>query len=187
MEAILRRIIEREGGFVNDPDDPGGATKYGVTQGTLSAWRRRSVSVDDVRRLGKTEAMEIFAQKYFYSPGLDQLPAALHEPMLDFSVHSGPARAIKILQRAAGCQADGVIGPGTLRVVKSHDPDELACKLCCRRRDFLFRLAARRRQSRKYFRTKRGRKGGWLRRVEEFLPPEDRWSLAEFDKRTGGW
>jgi len=74
IEEMTAEIVRREGGFVNDPDDPGGATKYGVTIHTLRALRGRA-TVDDVKALTEAEAVEIFKGQYFERPKINQLPA----------------------------------------------------------------------------------------------------------------
>ena len=70
IEEMTAEIVRREGGFVNDPDDPGGATKYGVTIHTLRALRGRA-TVDDVKALTEAEAVEIFKGQYFERPKIN--------------------------------------------------------------------------------------------------------------------
>ena len=70
IEEMTAEIVRREGGFVNDPDDPGGATKYGVTIHTLRALRGRA-TVDDVKALTEAEAVEIFKGQYFERPEIN--------------------------------------------------------------------------------------------------------------------
>lgn len=118
VEAIIGDVLRKEGGYVNHPADRGGPTNYGVTQATLSAWRGRKASIDDVKNLSLAEAREIYARNYFERPGLGTLPDAIQGHILDISVHSGPARAVKLLQRALknlghDVAEDGQIGPVT--------------------------------------------------------------------------
>lgn len=116
----LDQLINREGGFVDDPNDNGGATKYGITQKTLSLWRAREVTVDDVAMLTKREAREIYYAWYYIKPGIDSLPCALQPILFDMSANHGPSRAIKILQDALACHGypvgkiDGKLGQKTL-------------------------------------------------------------------------
>ena len=82
VSQIAAAIIDREGGFVNDPDDPGGATNYGVTIGTmrrlgLDLTGDGQVTVRDVERLSKAQAVQIFLDHYFKAPRLDHLPLSL--------------------------------------------------------------------------------------------------------------
>ena len=103
IHDIADEIVAREGGFVNDPDDPGGATKHGVTIGTL---RRLGldldgdgdVDTDDVRAVSRDRARQIFLRDYFAKPGLDRLPESLQATVFDMQVNAG-ANAVKILQR----------------------------------------------------------------------------------------
>ena len=114
-ETIIEDILEREGGYINLPADHGGATNFGITKATLSQYRGRPVSVDEVQRLTRTEALEIYFKLYVEKPGFllirdDQLRALL----VDYGVNSGPVTAIKELQSAVGTDPDGVLGPRTL-------------------------------------------------------------------------
>lgn len=111
MDAV---IFPNEGGFVNDPRDPGGATNLGITRATLAASRGRPVSVAEVRALDKAEAREIYRAAYAKPIGFDCLPAGLDCALLDFAVNSGPARAIRSLQKVAGVDQDAQMGAKTL-------------------------------------------------------------------------
>ena len=100
---IAEEIVAREGGFVNDPDDPGGATKYGVTLATMQRLgldldRSGTVTVADVRRLSKAQAVEIFLEHYYLRPRIAELPQALRASVFDMYVNAG-ANAVRILQR----------------------------------------------------------------------------------------
>ncbi len=82
VRQIAEEIVAREGGFVNDPDDPGGATNHGVTLHTmrrlgLDLTGDGTVTVDDVRRLTRAQAVDIFISHYFQRPRIAQLPEAL--------------------------------------------------------------------------------------------------------------
>ena len=126
VQAIAEAIVAREGGFVNDPDDPGGATNFGVTIHTmrrlgLDLTGDGQVSVADVRRLRQAEAVRIFVEEYFRKPRIDWLPAPLQASVFDMSVNAG-ANGVKILQRLVTgmgfpCAVDGAIGPKTRRAV----------------------------------------------------------------------
>ncbi|MEM9127363.1 MAG: holin-associated N-acetylmuramidase [Pseudomonadota bacterium] len=199
VREIAADIVAREGGFVDDPDDPGGATKYGVTIHTL---RRLGldltddgrVDAADVRALNHHQAIDIFVRHYFEKPRIDTLPAALHATVFDMHVNAG-VQAVKILQRLLcdmGYQVveDGVIGPQTADAcAKAARPDvvQLRDAYGVARRNYYFRLADRRRASRKYARTRAGGKGGWIRRAEEFLSPGYHLSDADFQKRVAAW
>jgi lysozyme family protein len=91
---IAETIVAREGGYVNDPDDPGGATKYGVTIGTmrrlgLDLTGDGRVSVADVRALSRDQAVDIFITHYFERPQITELPTSLQASVFDMYVNAG--------------------------------------------------------------------------------------------------
>lgn len=199
VRAMAREIVAREGGFVNDPDDPGGATNYGVTIGTM---RRLGldldgdgdVDVEDVRALTVDKAVEIFLSHYFTRPGLAGLPGDLQPSAFDMYVNAG-ANAVKILQRllvdmGEAVAVDGVIGPQTLTATRrAYDraPAEFVDAYGIARRNYYFAIADRRPASRKYARTRAGGKGGWIKRAEEFISPRYHMTDAEFRARVASW
>src|SRR6056297_3752227 len=106
VRAIAEEIVRREGGYVNDPDDPGGATKHGVTIHTM---RRLGLDLDgdgqvtaqDVQRLSWDQALSIFLEHYYTRSRIDELPTPLQASVFDMYVNAG-AQAVKILQRLLG-------------------------------------------------------------------------------------
>lgn len=116
IEKYITRIIEREGGFVDHPSDKGGPTKFGITLTTLSEWRKKDVSKDDVNNLQTAEAYEIYKTKYLLNSGINNIADDhLKALMLDAAVNHGISRAVKFLQEALKIQQDGVIGPVTIQ------------------------------------------------------------------------
>jgi lysozyme family protein len=199
VAQMARDIVRREGGYVNDPDDPGGATNYGVTIHTM---RRLGLDLDgngrvdarDVKALSQDQAVQIFLQHYFHAPRIDRLPKALQPTVFDMYVNAG-ANAVKILQRLinqmdADLRVDGKIGPMTARACHNafdRAPDHMVDAYGIARRNYYFRLADRRPASRKYARSRKGGKGGWITRAEEFISPKYHLSRAEFNQRTVSW
>jgi lysozyme family protein len=199
VRQIAREIIAREGGFVDDPDDPGGATKHGVTLHTL---RRLGLDLDgdadidraDVEQISLALAEEIFVTEYFDRPGIARLPEPLHSTVFDMQVNAG-ANAVKILQRLVSamgfpCAADGVIGPQTLAAVQaafSAAADFLADAYGIERRNYYFVLADQRASARKYVVTRKGGKGGWITRAEAFIAPKYHLTPAQFKARIAAW
>lgn len=199
VEDLAQDIVAREGGYVNDPDDPGGATKFGVTIHTA---RRLGMDLDengqvdarDVKRITKEQAVDIFLKEYFYKPKIDTLPKSIQASVFDMFVNSG-GNAIRILQRllcslGAKVKVDGSIGAQTrlacqwaLRVAPDHFVDAYGIE----RRNFYYGLADQRRASRKYARARSGGKGGWIKRAEEFLAPRYHYSLTEHKNRVAKW
>ncbi len=199
VETIADEIIAREGGYVDDPDDPGGATKYGVTLGTL---RGLGVDLDgdgdtdaeDVRRLTRAQARGIFLEHYFERPGIAQLPEALHATVFDMQVNAG-ANAVKILQRLLNdmghrIAVDGAIGPRTAEaahLAQASAPNHLTDAYGIARRNYYYAIADGRPASRKYARRRDGGKGGWIRRAEEFISPRYHLTEDEHRRRTASW
>ncbi len=199
VQDIAREIVVREGGFVNDPDDPGGATKYGVTIGTmrrlgLDLDRDGRVGLRDVRMLTLERAEAIFIRHYYEKPSIDKLPEALRPSVFDMYVNAG-SNAVKILQRllrlmGQDVAVDGAIGPQTVAAALAAwraGPDHLVDAYGIARRNYYFRLADRRPASRKYARTVAGGKGGWIKRAEVFISPRYHMTGAEFQARVASW
>lgn len=199
VQQIADDIVAREGGFVNDPDDPGGATNYGVTIATLRGLefdvdRDGDVDVDDVIGLTKDDARSIFVRHYFERPSLDLLPEPLQATVFDMYVNAG-ANAVKILQqllRDMGHQVDvdGVIGPQTAASAEAAfaaAPYHLVDAYGIARRNYYYRLADGRSASRKYARRQDGGKGGWILRAEEFISPRYRLTDREHSARVAKW
>lgn len=196
---IATEIVAREGGYVNDPDDPGGATKYGVTIHTmrrlgLDLTGDGQVSVADVTALTQAQAVEIFIYHYFNAPRIDALPQPLQATVFDMHVNAG-ANAIKLLQRLLNdmgqdVAVDGKIGPHTVRATYAayqDAPDHIADAYSIARRAYYYTLADRRPASRKYARRRDGGKGGWIKRAEEFLSPHYHLSATEHRRRVSSW
>jgi len=196
---IAEEIVAREGGFVNDPADPGGATKYGVTIGTMQRLGldldgSGTITVADVRRLTKAQAVEIFLDHYYLRPRIAELPEELRASVFDMYVNAG-ANAVRILQRllcdmGQVVEVDGVLGPRSLEAARraaKAAPDHIADAYAIARRNYYFRLADQRPASRKYARTRSGGKGGWILRAEEFMSPRYRLTAGEFAERVSAW
>ena len=199
VQRLAEEIVQREGGYVNDPSDPGGATNFGVTIHTmrrlgLDLTGDGRVTTADVRKLTRTQAVDIFINHYFEKPRISQLPQALHASVFDMYVNAG-SNAVKILQRLVSkmgfiCTADGAIGPNTISAVaQAYDsaPDHLADAYAIERRNYYFRLADKRPASRKYARTRAGGKGGWIARAEVFMSAKYHLSTEQFQKRIAKW
>ncbi len=194
INTLLDELIKREGGFVNDPDDPGGATKYGITIGTLSNYRGYRVKVSDVRNLTQREARQIYVSRYLERPRIDELPASIIPNVFDMYVNAG-RNAIKLLQgilREFGedISIDGIIGDQTIAAACRVDGQAgtyLNDAYAIARRNYYYDLAERRPKSRKYARTRSGGKGGWIRRAEEFMSKKYHYSNAEHQSRVLKW
>ena len=199
VEQLAREIVAREGGWVNDPADPGGATKHGVTLATL-----RRVGMDltgdgrvteaDLRRLSPDQAARVFVQHYFRAPRIDALPSVLQPSVFDMQVNAG-SQAIRILQKLLAemghpCAVDGVLGPqaiGAARAAAALAPDHIADAYGIARRNYYYALGDARPASRKFCRRRDGGKGGWIVRAEAFISPAYHLTDAQHRARTAAW
>ncbi|MCA0272866.1 MAG: peptidoglycan-binding protein [Proteobacteria bacterium] len=199
VNDIAMEIVAREGGYVNDPDDPGGATKHGVTLKTLRSLGvdltgDGRVEVEDLRRLTPDKAAEIYVEHYYRRTGIALLPEALQASVFDMYVNAGN-HAVRILQRLLNemghsLAVDGGLGAKTAEAAQAaagDDPALLADAYGIARRNYYYALAETRPQSRKYARRRDGGKGGWIVRSEEFISPRFRLSEAEHRERTASW
>src|SRR5690348_2114856 len=118
FEKSLSCVLQHEGGYVNSPHDPGGATNKGVTIATFRRYVDKSGTVDDLKHLTTAQAATVYRKQYWNAICGDDLPDGVDYSVFDFAVHSGPARAAKYLQAIVGVKADGKIGPQTLEAVK---------------------------------------------------------------------
>ena len=112
---MFDRLISREGGekLTNDPVDPGGVTKFGISQ--------RANPTIDVKNLTYEKAKLFYVKEIFEKNNLHQLPKVLQEVVFDFCVHSGSGTAIRYLQKILGVQQDGVIGSATLAAISPNN------------------------------------------------------------------
>ncbi len=133
----LLKLLSHEGGYVNDPQDPGGMTNLGVTKKVWEAWVGRTVSKADMQALTPVAVGPLYKVKYWDKIRGDDLPSGLDYCVFDFAVNSGVGRASKTLQAAVRTTVDGMIGKGTLEAVKQADPVKLIDELCSRRQMFL--------------------------------------------------
>lgn len=163
FQTCLAETLRWEGGFSNDPLDPGGPTNRGVTIAVFAAWRgvtvtpeNRDFLVAELRAMSHADAAQIYRRQYWEPVGADQLPPPLALAVFDFAVNSGTIRAVRHLQAVLGCTVDGHIGRVTLTAAQQcENPLQMALLLNERRRAYLRKLST-------FFRFGRG----WLRRVD---------------------
>lgn len=156
FDACLPRILKHEGGYVDHPKDPGGATNKGVTLATYSDWLGRKATKDELKAIPANHVSAIYRDRYWKTAACDALPEGLDGVVFDLAVNSGPGRAKKMLQQAAGVEADGQVGPATLSAIKRLGAKVAITKLCAAREAFYRGLPT--------FATF-GR--GWLNRLDE--------------------
>lgn len=155
--SSLAAVLVHEGGFVCNPNDPGGATCKGVTQAVYDDWRAsHGLAAQTVREIAEAEVEAIYFNLYWHAIQGDELPSGVDYCCFDFAFNSGPNRAARFLQRVCGVAEDGKIGPATLAAAKTVPPVRLIDKLCDARLQFLQSLPTW-----KFF----GK--GWSRRVTD--------------------
>ena len=150
FDEAFKALIGHEGGYVNDPKDPGGETKFGVS--------KRAYPGEDIAGLTLERAKALYLRDYWDVIHADELPKHVRFAVFDAAVNSGVRQAIKWLQRAVGVNDDGVIGHKTLSAVVAMDPYKLVAVFNGQRLKFMTELNT--------FHVF-GR--GWARRVAENL------------------
>ena len=139
-------LLKAEGVESNDPHDPGGLTRFGISQ--------RAHPDVSVAALTEAEAIEIYRLRYWSAYRLDRLPPVIAIAVLDAAVNQGPRPAIRMLQHAVRVEMDGIIGAQTIAACYRADPDELLAGYCARRAVYYANLSTF------------GRFGvGWMRRL----------------------
>jgi len=111
FETCLPVILAAEGGFINDPHDPGGATNLGVTQRTLSSWLGRPATLAEIRALAPATVAPIYRARYYEPSYAGDCPPGVELMVFDEAVNQGVGRAIQSLRTALGVSADGCFGP----------------------------------------------------------------------------
>lgn len=153
----LAKVLVHEGGYVNDPVDPGGATNKGVTQAVYDGWRRsHGQPPQSVKALNADEVAGIYRMLYWDRIRGDDLASGVDYAVFDFAVNSGTHRAATFLQACAGVATDGMIGKQTLDAVQRMGAERAINALCDRRLGFLQRLKI-------FWRFGKG----WTRRVQD--------------------
>jgi lysozyme family protein len=152
----LAAVLVHEGGYVNNPKDPGGMTNLGCTKTVWEEHCGHPVDEKAMRALTPNDVGPLYKNKYWDKVKGDDLPAGVDYVVFDAAINSGPGRAAKWLQACVNVYADGVIGDKTIQAVRNKDPKELINDYCAYRLAYLKML-----QTWNTF----GR--GWERRVKE--------------------
>lgn len=167
LDKALEYLLRHEGGWSNHPADRGGATMYGITQGTYDQWRTSVVKKPkaSVRKISKQEARDLYEVMYWRAGGCDRLPWPISYLVFDASVNSGVSRGVRWMQTGLGLAADGKVGPATMKsateAVESGNAQKLL-NIVDQRVTFLARLVQRRPSQAAFLL-------GWWRRTQEVL------------------
>jgi len=140
FDKCLSITLRHEGGWADDPRDPGGATMKGVTIGTYAQFKGRKVTKDELRNISDADLRTIYRRNYWDKVRGDDLPAGLDLVAFDGAVNSGPARGARWVQQGLGVAADGKIGPATIAAAKAVPASSAIAASCDARLDFLHRL-----------------------------------------------
>lgn len=165
FDQALNHVLEMEGGFTDDPYDPGGPTNKGITLGVFARWVGETVTPDNrsrlvakLKRIPDAMVREIYQTRYWIPAGCHRMSPALAVMQFDAAVNHGVATAIKCLQQSVGANVDGEIGPQTQARMESKPPLETLTSYAEIRRE-------RYRALQHFWRFGRG----WLRRVDVTL------------------
>lgn len=132
FDQCFDKLISHEGGYVNDPRDPGGETKFGIS--------KRAYPQVDIKNLTLDAAKAIYKRDYWDRAQCDKLPPQLAYLLFDAAVNSGIGQAIRFLQRAVNLADDGVIGPMTLAAVGRVDAEAISARFLGQRLEFMTKL-----------------------------------------------
>ena len=152
LTLALEFVLRHEGGYVDDPIDRGGETRYGIS--------KRAYPNLDIKNLTKEHAAQIYRADYWQPIQADQLPYPIALAVFDTAVNSGVKTAVRMLQDLIGTTADGIIGPKTLAALAHHQPGTLAQQYCWARMRFLVRIVKRNLSQVRFL-------AGWTNRVSE--------------------
>lgn len=154
FDDAFDKLLGHEGGFVDHPADPGGATRWGVTERVA----RAHGYAGDMRDFPAVAARHIYRRQYWEAIRADELPPALRYAVFDGAVNSGNAQSVKWLQRAIGVADDGRVGPETIMQARAAPPDAVLRRMLAQRLKFMTDLQAW---------SSFGR--GWARRVAALM------------------
>ena len=137
FEQCLALVLKSEGGFVNNPKDPGGMTNLGVTKAVWESWVGNPVTEAEMRALGPQDVAPLYKANYWDKISGDSLPLGVDYATFDMAVYSGVSRAAKTLQQVLGVAQDGQVGEATISACEAANPREIATGVCEKRLAFL--------------------------------------------------
>ena len=134
FDQAFELLIGNEGGYVNNPSDPGGETKFGIS--------KRAYPDVEIASLTLDQAKAIYKRDYWDRAQADQYDGQIGFQLFDTAVNSGVDRAIRILQGAVGTMADGRVGPATLAAIAALSPLVVAARMNAGRLEFMAGLGS---------------------------------------------
>lgn len=133
----LQAVLKHEGGYVNNPKDPGGMTNLGCTKAVWEEHCGHPVDEKAMRALTPNDVAPLYKRKYWDKVQGDELPSGIDYLVFDTAINSGPGRAAKLLQACVGVEPDGGIGPKTLAAVRAFNQKQLVSDYSKRRLSFM--------------------------------------------------
>lgn len=134
FKECLDLVLKSEGGWVNNPNDPGGETNLGVTKRVWEEYVGHPV--ESLKKLTKEDVAPLYELKYWRPCYGEVLPRGLDFVIFSMAVNAGPGRAVKLFQSVIGCVPDGVIGPRTRRLISDSNSATLISKFSEARREY---------------------------------------------------
>ena len=125
FDKCLDLLLDDEGGFVNNPKDPGGMTNLGVTKAAWESFVGHTVAEKEMRNLTRKSVASFYERKYWDACKCDDIPSGIDYLIFDFAVNAGVGTAVKLLQNVLGITRDGSVGPVTLQNVAISDKIDL--------------------------------------------------------------
>jgi lysozyme family protein len=155
FEYSLAQVLKSEGGYVNNPKDPGGETNMGVTKDAWSTWLKRPIANGEMAKLTLADIIPFYKALYWDKAYCNDLPTGIDYIVFDAAVNMGVGQSIRLLQKSLGCVADGVIGKITMKAINDADVKGLIDKYSAQKNLFYRSLG-----------TFANFGKGWLARVE---------------------
>jgi lysozyme family protein len=134
FQECLDLVLKSEGGWVNNPADPGGETNLGVTKRVWEEYVGHAVKT--MKNLTKDDVAPMYELKYWRPCYCEVLPRGLDFVVFSMGVNAGPGRSVKLLQQSIGCVPDGVIGPRTRELISASNSANLIAKFSETRREY---------------------------------------------------
>ena len=134
FQECLDLVLKSEGGWVNNPADPGGETNLGVTKRVWEEYVGHAVQ--SLKKLTKDDVAPLYELKYWRPCYCEVLPRGLDFVVFSMGVNAGPGRSVKLLQQSIGCVPDGVIGPRTRELISASNSANLIAKFSEARREY---------------------------------------------------
>jgi lysozyme family protein len=141
FDRSLKLVLKSEGGYVNNPKDPGGETMMGVTKAAWSTYLKRPIANGEMAKLTVADITPFYKALYWDKSYCPQLPLGIDYMVFDASVNMGVGQSIRLLQKSLGCVADGVIGPNTMKLINETSVNDMIDKFSAQKEQFYRSLA----------------------------------------------